>query len=373
MQDVHNRRMAENECSHSVRRTVTNDGVFLMTDPPHYGGATWTWFNNAYACIRSGYCTTSPRPIATCGDVLGELNSSVGDYIREAGRSSFHAISFIREVEETISMLKNPFKVVDFVRKNASRRSKKGTFKNALRSAHSNSVKRTLSAASDTWLEGIYGWNPFVSDVIAIAGIAKGAIASRRRAMKEPPQKFVFPIRRKCKETNVPTAWDTWQPWRFERTSVEVEITGKYYGFFQVNPSVQAESYMASVARTLNLDRIGYALWDAVPYSFVVDWFTNLGDIIDNKLSGPAFLTYASSPWLSLRTKTVTTAHVVATPGWYGPYTGTPSGSGVYSEEIVSFERHPGPIDQIALTAKNGMRGQRIASGLALAWGLIKR
>lgn len=372
--DVHDRRGAENECSHIFQRTLTNVGVFRFTAWPWYGGGTRTVYDNAWTCIRSGYCSHSSWPLPPDpGDILGDLNRSVGDYIREAGRTSFHAISFIREVESTISMLKNPFKLIKFVQKHASKKAKRTTFKNALRSAHSNSLKGTANAAADTWLEGTYGWNPFVGDLTAVAGIANGAIASRRLAAQAPPQKFSFPIRRKAMAESVASSWGTYQPFRFRKTSLEVLIKGKYYGTFSVNPSIQAESYMASLARGLNLDRIGYAVWDAVPYSFVVDWFSNIGTIIDNTLSGPAFYSYVDTPYLSYKTRTIATVEVETTPGWYGPYDGLPSGAGTYSEEHTSFERHPGPIDQIVLTAKNGMRGQRIASGIALAWGLIRR
>lgn len=374
MSDVHNRRMANNECSATTRRVLTNIGVFRMTAPPRYGGYTYTKYASTRACMGSGYCAASPL-VSPPGleDVMKRLNESVCDYIREAGRSSFHAISFIREVESTIAMLKNPFRVVDFVRAHASAKSKRGTFKNALRSAHSNSPKKLANAASNAWLEGTYGWNPFVSDVLAIADLVNGAIASRRRAIKSPPQAFAFPVSSRSSAGADSTSWGSYQPYRYTRTAMEVSIKGKYYGTFRVNPSIEAESYMASVARCLNLDRIGYALWDAVPYSFVVDWFTNLGDQIDNKLSGPAFYSYVDTPWLSYRTKTRLIITVGPTPGWYGQYDGTPSGTGTYSEEVISFERHPGAIDQLALTAQNGMRGQRIASGIALAWGLISR
>lgn len=373
MSDVHNRKGQNNECS--ARHVVVE----------YYGGRlsyrtvqknSYVWFVNAYDCLTSGYCAFPTLPNCQLPDLLTEMNADVCDYIREAGRSSFHAISFARELASTISMLKNPFKIVDFVRKHASKKSKKGTFKSALRSAHSRKPKSTsarsvTNAASNAWLEGTYGWNPFVGDLLAAADLLRSANKKRRLLAAEPPHAFEF---KKSASINVVLApYYVWRPYGISGGSVVGSVSAKYYGSFKVNPSAQAENGLTAMARAINLDRIGYALWDAVPYSFVVDWFLPLGGQLDDLMSGPAFYSYVDTPWLSYQIKRRNSVLLGPTPGYANPYGDTYQGAGKFTERHLNYQRHPCDIAVWTLKAKNGMHGTRIASGAALAWGLLER
>lgn len=149
-----------------------------------------------------------------------------------------------------------------------------------------------------------------------------------------------------------------------------------YYGTFHVNPSVQAESAIVSIARTLNIDRLGYAVWDAVPYSFVADWFLPLGPLIDDALSGPAFYTFLSTPWLCSRQVETVSVQMSGNSINYISGSGDTgykcAGTGSYGEQRKTFKRSEVNALDLATNSPNGMHGVRIVSGLALAWGRLR-
>lgn len=382
MSDVTGARI-NHPCTHN-RRSITSGGLITYTHSllPHLGsikefpspanpgrGAGWECGTSVYVQRPS---PASPPPVE---DALNRMNSDLCDYIREAGRSSLHAISFVRELSEAISMIRNPFKILDFVRHHAGLHPKSRTsLKKAFKRAHSNaSQKGLVDRASDTWLEGTYGWNPFVSDVLAAAELLGSANQSRRQLAAQGNQTFRY---QKGGTTTVKTApfsagANDFYAYCSEYTA-DISWKVVYYGDMVVNPSVESEGALLSMLRSLNLDRLGYAVWDAVPYSFVVDWFLPLGAKIDDALSGPAFYTMVSSPWASSRVYRTDKLTFNGNSKFNSAYVKY-AGSAFLVEKSYTFTRGPINMDSLATNSPTGMHGTRIASGLALAWGRLAR
>lgn len=377
-------------CDYSMGEVINSSGCITWTRTGGSSGVLYPAVGDessgaGYQAYREPYSTGISVPACPIEDAMSSINREIGDYIREAGRSSFHAISFIREASETISMLKNPFKVLNFVKKfsGLNPADSKTTLKHSFKLAHVNSLvqrghtqqsaKRLVDRASDTWLEGTYGWNPFVADMLAVAELAGGAISARKQLAASGPMKFRVT---RSGSTSVECPGNTSDyTARVVSTGGRYSTTWKvvYYGTFTVNPSVQAESFVESAARAVNLDRLGYAVWDAVPYSFVVDWFFPLGNLIDDALSGPAFYSYATVPWISYRKLEVVTASMKGNPYYWSNYGVKYQGSATYGEKRRTFRRYQSNISDIATNSTTGMHGTRIASGLALAWGRLSR
>lgn len=340
-----------------------------------------------YGCARSTAAERWSPSFPALSDMASQAAAELSNMLQESGRTQAHAISFARELAETISMLKHPFKVVEFVGKYAhpsiTRRLNKtgvsrSSLREAFRSAHSRKLGKPLSAASDTWLEGTYGWNPFVTDMIAIYHAAVGAALSRRELAKVKPDPVVITKTHRDSALAVPRANAYLDGYYALLRSGAATLDQSYalHTTVAVNPSVQAESALTSVARSLNIDRLGYAVWDAVPYSFVVDWFLPMGEALDRALSGPTFYVISGPIWAIMKEKRVTTC------SWYGnnlmnfgryPIDTRHNGGASYSETSRYFSRQKIEYSDLMLTNPTGMHGTRIASGAALSLGVLER
>lgn len=296
----------------------------------------------------------------------------------EAGRSNFHAISFLRELEETWGMLKNPFKLVSKLRRGPSKSAlaklSKSEFRKWSRYAadkQSRPLKSVVKAAEDTWLEGTYGWVPFVGDLLAATDLLQ-SVRERRKLLKSKAR-TPFAMSASSHDNTVFVGSPTnYRPFYYAEGSGDYSKSRvKYYGSVETNPSLASENAFFSAARALNIDRFGYAVWDAVPYSFVVDWFLPLGDAIDKKFSGPALLVSMTTPWAVIKTRTEYKR--IIGPGLFQSG-GYPTGGGVFREEQLSCTRKQCVITDVGdVDNSTGMHGTRIPSGLALGHGLLNR
>jgi hypothetical protein len=127
--------------------------------------------------------------------------------------------------------------------------------------------KAALDMAEQDWLEGRYGWRPFVYDVMSWVESGKSKY-SDRRTVKTAVQKLAPP------------------PYTFVRSS----STG---GLIVAGTSVWTAEYVASSGQTADfgvnlsqfartwgaLDVVGTG-WELIKFSFVLDWFLNLGDTL---------------------------------------------------------------------------------------------
>lgn len=136
------------------------------------------------------------------------------------------------------------------------------------------SKRQALTMVRDTWLEYQLGWAPLLNEVDgAIQTLAESKILS------DPGFETVRAVGHD--EVVTPTQMNRrLGSWSYPYWRVD------HYNFTKVSvryiASVDVGSYV-----TYNPRRIGFAatnwlptLWELVPYSFVVDYFTNIGDII---------------------------------------------------------------------------------------------
>lgn len=135
-----------------------------------------------------------------------------------------------------------------------------------------NATKKKV--LSDTWLEYMFGWRPLISDIEA-GSKALDNIRSRRH-----PYQMIKVV--ESESVDVPT------PPEYVPGMLSYYIAKKRYGTstivyrgivnLNVNPGI------SMVAENLGFrwDQFVPSLWELVPYSFLVDYFTNIGDIIQS-------------------------------------------------------------------------------------------
>lgn len=181
----------------------------------------------------------------------------------------------VGELAETLRMIRNPAKSlrsgIDDYLENAKKRIRSrrnvngGPISNA-------SVRRILA---DTWLEKAFGWGPLIND------IQTGAeTLARRRHEWRRETIYIRAGGSEVTMTNTPISSGVYgylrtYGWGVNKFDAQV----KYYGV------IKREVYndYAFDAKLFGFTPQDFlpTVWELIPYSFLVDYFTNIGDIIN--------------------------------------------------------------------------------------------
>lgn len=193
---------------------------------------------------------------------------------------SFQTGTFLGELRETISMIRHPLRGLHRGVGNYLAKVKKlrpGRYKHS-------SPREVLDAVSDLWLEYSYGWRPFIHDIQdanrAISEITKPAKLPRKtvRAGSEGSGSDGSPSEHSSNEAGGIVV-------RYSRTQSS-RASVRYTGMIQlhVDPIQRAQSILS-----LDLPSFLPTVWELIPYSFLVDYFSNAGEVI-TALSNPSAL-----------------------------------------------------------------------------------
>lgn len=117
---------------------------------------------------------------------------------------------------------------------------------------------------SERWLEYAYGWSPLLSDLYNILdkgfGDIKFEVVSRKKELNE---------------NSVSPFWEGGgSPWR--------QVTGSLFELKTVSCKIKCKIPNTAVQPISNfgLDNPLELAWEALPYSFVIDWFIPIGDYL---------------------------------------------------------------------------------------------
>jgi len=182
-------------------------------------------------------------------------------------QTSFQGGVFIGELLQTVKLITSP---VQSLRRGVTNyvedlRRLKPRLRGATR-------RKATEAVRDTWLEYQLGWAPLISEVDAgVQTLAESKVLSD----------------------------GTWEPTRAVGVDKRLYYTansqiGTGYPLFQVTTNVYTNvvvryiscidvgTYSALSMRRIGLSPDGWlpTLWELIPYSFVIDYFTNVGDMI---------------------------------------------------------------------------------------------
>lgn len=236
-------------------------------------GAAWTPLNSStYVGIGSNVSLCAAYAALKRSDLMaGEMLGSLG---------------------QTVQMLRRPFsggiKLFSEMKKFRASRMK--------RFGHS-----IVKASSDTWLEYRYGWKPLIMDGQTIIQLAGKKSSLTRRLVGRGSSHYTLPQE---------IAWSSHGSGSVPGThGATFKRTGNKTG--RVNSGVIAEVNFSStseqVAANLGLraQDVPATVWELIPYSFVVDWFCNVGSWV-TAITPSSTLTVRGS-WT---TKVETTSHI---------------------------------------------------------------
>lgn len=252
--------------------------------------------SNSFGVLPVGWPTIYGPDSAT---VTRVRNRVIREFIQraEAQTSSFESGQDLGELKQTVESLISPVRalrlhVLSYFTK--LRKLKKYNFRHK---------RDTLRAVSATYLEWTFGWKPLAMD------IRDGAVGLLSRNLH--PE--IVPIQHSATESFTADENSGYVTndgftlgYRFKTTTIG-SFSVRYKGAVR---SGSVNGLPRSVAQDLQLDLPHFlpTLWDLLPYSFVVDYFANVGDIIRS-----ACFRYADLSWAQVTTRTFSDSFSVIT------------------------------------------------------------
>lgn len=167
---------------------------------------------------------------------------------------------------------------------------------------------KILDEANNAWLEGRYGWRPFIYDVMSWFDARSTPKAQRytaRAQRTKTAQSTTYRNMGKANQLGMVRIMD----------ELAVKVTLRAGQLAEFRPQING------YAQSFGLYDVMGTAWDIIPYSFVYDWFCNLGDVA--KALQAYALVDRRIGWYT----EITTAELKHTPGvlgaleWHDAYT----------------------------------------------------
>lgn len=206
---------------------------------------------------------------------------AIVDFVKRArkAQTAFQGAVSLGELGETLRMLRNPAREIfrgirDYVQ----------TSRRRLPRRFGQSPRVSNRIVQDTWLEYSFGWKPFVSDVED----ACKALRRQQELLNNPPRKWIKSLRQSeamhcgivedtAHEVTHPSGLLIWD----HRSLTRYWVTIQYMAFVGLDLN-------ALGARSLS-ENFGFkpqefipTIWELIPYSFLVDYFSNIGEILSS-------------------------------------------------------------------------------------------
>lgn len=246
-------------------------------------GYLWTFYSpltnpptHSFGYKRTyGYYTVAQAYPPDITDLETKANNKALMLLNKKLSDHRHAISggvVLGELPRTLQLLLNPAKTLrrgigDYLDSLKKRRpNRRGLSRAKFR-------EKAIKTVSDTWLEYVYGWLPLVSDIHDAAK----ALADQKYNVNPPIMrlKAAAKFEKSRHVTSYPQLYNNLGSYVDYLNKGSVEVI--YRVGVGDGPSALNEG-LTKVG--LDLRSFVPTLWELIPYSFVVDYFTNIGDII---------------------------------------------------------------------------------------------
>lgn len=203
------------------------------------------------------------------GDLVASADNQAIKYILRAIQKTTTQMQggvFLAEMRKTMTMIKSPAIVL--------RKGLGDYLATASRRASKAPRKSRKKIVADTWLEYSFGWTPLAADI-------KDAIAAYKALVKPQP---VFKLTRTGKADDFSEQWNggSLGPVPCSRYTRYRRSVGVRYMVAMKN-QVTGISAVSGAAEQFGLVAGQFipTLWELLPWSFLVDYFTNIGDILN--------------------------------------------------------------------------------------------
>lgn len=272
--------------------------------PPSYPGLPGTSF---VLCNITGFPVVFPgaSPSSAPGISASSAdNLALSKFVKNAinKRRTMMSGVFLGELRQTIQLVRNPARAIrsgldDYV---SALRKKRPQLR---RTSPSQRRRTATSIVSDTWLEWSFGMAPLFSDARSAAeALAKSRILPEKA-------KAVF-VKAEGKSTTGPSNWTSLGDHTASAASVrtfastETYHSVKYYGKVKVYHPNSLQNQLGLLP-----EDFVPTVWELVPWSFLVDYFTNVGNIIQ-----AACFLRSSMAWIARGTRHASDTRLMCVP-----------------------------------------------------------
>lgn len=207
-------------------------------------------------------------------------------------QSEFSSPIFLGELRETLRMIRNPA---------AGLRNLADSFLKDVKTAKKKTPKKWKKNLGGMWLEYAFGWTPLISD-ISEGYKAYSSLAKSRDGEQKPVSGHGI------EEVEVPSRTATNYPFYFGTGGL------MYGGNNYVGKDRCVVKYRGMVVRRVDvtlrdkLSRVGFnaeefipTVWELLPWSFLVDYFTNIGDVLTANAFNRADLAWVACSTIKFR------------------------------------------------------------------------
>lgn len=270
------------------------------------------------------------------------LNTALDEFHTNASNRQLALMEYILERAKTQQTIIDAFKAIVKLRRDFTL---KRLFKNLKfynKRTGKIEFKRVEMSLAEKWLAYNFMWKPLINDVYTLV---KGFTPVKSS-----------PIRTRGSISTTDTE-------KFESYSSVQIRTSTYDVRASVVGSIIINDPLIAVLDEIGLADPGKIIWDAIPFSFVVDWFINIGSIIDTA-SSPGKTFYGTSVTYLVKFTSHSSGHAILSAPAYGSVSSL--GSGVISK-IVTYDRVPGPLPRVRLQLLGGINSAwRLSTAYAL-------
>lgn len=268
-----------------MRILNASEGVYHAAYSQYLIGSPTRWesredFGSGFLGITGVFYTPSFSQISlttATNRALARFNAACAGVNRQ-----FQGGVFFAELQKTLHGIRHPaealFKGIESYCSAATklRRSfvkSKADFLSLSRNQRRQVSKSFSKAATGLWLENSFHWLPLMYDI-------QGAVSALTHTFDRVPSQFV-----KASATDVQSKTVTTGSGGFSRLVQSIRVTQqssgasvKFYGRVRVGPRVSLQPDL----KALGFDPRSFVptVWELIPYSWAVDYFTNIGDIL---------------------------------------------------------------------------------------------
>jgi hypothetical protein len=231
-------------------------------------------------------------PDSTFLGVTTASNLASIDFFKKARKAqrAFQALPFFGELTEVISMIRNPAKILrggisDYI-KTVKKRSRR------LDRLPDTQFKKGIGVlCADLWLENAFGWQPLLKDIDdgakALAKLATHTVHLHKMVRGDGSE-----LIEQVDPTVVNTIGTSTSITAY-LNNIESKLSEvRYYG--KVRLADSDTSLMQPRLLGVTLSDVIPAAWELIPWSFLIDYFTNIGDVIESWAFHKADLAWAT-------------------------------------------------------------------------------
>jgi hypothetical protein len=189
-------------------------------------------------------------------------------------QKSMEGLVLMGELRETLRMLRNPAKSLF--------ESAKNDYLNAVRRRKHRNPKNWARGLSGAWLEWVFGVMPLVNDI-------NDVLDSMDRFNSDPIVSRIITAVGRQRQSLTPSSLHVWIPDLHDlsfsgKTEQYLKQKVKLRGLYlRQRSEIKALTASQKLSQTfgLNVREFVPAAWELMPWSFLVDYFTNIGDILE--------------------------------------------------------------------------------------------